>query len=161
MKCYFHGSNLQSEKLKRGKGIISFTIPDYGVVFRAQHFGNTYECEYTAALALIRFLQPNQSHFKGKKVKLLTDSAVVVYQVNRRISTTPRLKRFRDLLLFYKRKLGFALEWIPSSMNRAEMAVEYTATNPKTPAFNYDIFDETSGRKSTRTQRRDQTARLT
>lgn len=159
MKCYFHGSNLETEKLRRGKGIISFTIPDYGVVFRSQHYGNTYECEYAAALALIRFLQLNHSHFKGKKVRLLTDSAVVVYQVNRRISTTPRLRRFRDLMLFYKRKLGFAIEWVPSSMNRAEMAVEYTATNSKTPDFNYDIFDDGSGRKSP-PPRRDQTTRL-
>lgn len=142
MKCYFYGSNLTDDKLIRSRGVISFAIPDYGVLFRAQHYGSTYECEYAAALALVRFIQLNQSHFRAIKPRFLTDSALVVYQVKGRVTTAQRLKRFRDLLQFYKRKIGFELEWVPSKMNRALMGAEGAATNPKTPTFNYDIFDE-------------------
>jgi hypothetical protein len=147
MKCYFYGSNLSSDKLIRQRGVLSFAIPDYGVIFRAQYYGNTYECEYGAALALSRFLQLNRDHFKRVKPKLLTDSAMVVYQIRGRISTPQLLKRPRDLLMFYKHKLGFEIEWIPTTMNRAQMQSSSAAINPKTPQFNYDIFDESSKRR--------------
>jgi hypothetical protein len=146
MKCYFHGSNLAEDKLDRRQGVISFSIPDYGVIFRAQHFGNTYECEYAAALALIRFLHLNKEHFKATRARLLTDSAMVVYQAKGRVSTPKRLKRLRDLLLFHKRKLGFELEWVPTGMNRAKMQSSGAATNTKTPQFNYDIFEDSKRR---------------
>ncbi len=148
MKCYFYGSNLIDDKLIRNQGIISFSIPDYGVVFRAQQYGNTYECEYAAALALIKFIRLNYGHFKSVKPRFLTDSAMVVYQVKGRVNTTQRLKRYRDLVLFYMRKIGFELEWVPSNMNRAQMGASAAAINPKTPDFNYDIFDETIRRRS-------------
>ena len=66
MKCYFYGSNLLPDKLAKNRGLISFAIPDYGVLFRSQYEGNRYECEYAAAIALIRFVQLNQEHFQGK-----------------------------------------------------------------------------------------------
>jgi hypothetical protein len=147
MKCYFYGSNLSEEKLLRNRGIISFSIPDYGVVYRSQYEGNSYECEYAAAICLIRFLQLNEEHFKGKQLNLMTDSPIVVYQVNNKIAATKSLQRFRDMLLFYKRKLGFELTWVPASMNRAEMTLEALSTNTQSPKFNYAIFDEGTKRK--------------
>lgn len=147
MRCYFYGSNLTDDKLIRNQGVISFSIPDYGVVFRSQHYGNTYECEYAAALALIRFIRLNYGHFKSVKPRFFTDSAMVVYQVKGRVNTTQRLKRYRDLVLFYMRKIGFELEWVPSNMNRAQMGASAAAINPKTPEFNYDIFDESTRRR--------------
>jgi hypothetical protein len=147
MKCYFFGSNLLPDKLARNRGLISFAIPDYGVLFRSQYEGNLYECEYAAAIALIRFIQSNQEHFKGKNVKLLTDSPIVVYQMNNRIVATRTMQKFRDLLLYYKRKLEFELGWVPASMNRAGTPVAEIGLNPRPPKFNYDIFDESTKRK--------------
>ena len=92
-------------------------------------------------------MQLNQSHFAGKGIKLLTDSPIVVYQVNNKITATQNLLRYRDLLLFYKRKLGFDLTWIPATMNRAEMGLDEMAVNRKSPVFNFDIFDESTRRK--------------
>ena len=148
MKCYFFGSNLTAEKSTRRHGVISFAIPDYGVLFRAQHEGDHYECEYGALLALVRFLQVNRQHFRGKQLTLLTDSAVVVYQGTRRIAASGKLARLRDLLLFYQRKLGFKLEWLPSRMNRANMDAEQSPVSSRSPKFNYDIFEETIEQKS-------------
>lgn len=156
MKCYFFGSNLSAEKSARHTGVISFAIPDYGVLFRAQFEGDHYECEYGAALALARFLTLNQEHFKGKKLTLLTDSAVVVYQGTRRIAASGKLARLRDLLLFYQRKIGFQLEWLPSRMNRAKMDAEQSPVAKNSPKFNYDIFDEAVRQKAKRQRRRPQ-----
>jgi hypothetical protein len=160
MKCYFFGSNLMSDKLASGLGVMSFAIPDYGVVFRARHQGNTYECEYAAALALARFLELNSEHFKGRRLTLLSDSPIVVYQVNRRIETVRRLVRLRDMLLYYKRKLSFELEWVPSNMNRAQMAADTSAVTRDTPKFNYDIFDETTRRKPLHRRRPNERIRI-
>lgn len=149
-KCYFHGSNLHEERLVRSVGIISFAVPDYGVLFRAQFEGNRYECEYTAGIALIRFLQLNQTYFQGKELQLLTDSPIVVYQVNRKISAVRSLQRLRDVFLFYKRKLGFDIQWIPTAMNRACLSLTELAVNSQSPQFNYDIFEESTRRRSPR-----------
>jgi hypothetical protein len=147
MKCYFYGSNLASDKLVRQRGVLSFSIPDYGVIFRSQYYGNTYECEYGAALALGRFLELNRDHFKGAKPKLLTDSAMVVYQVKGRVVTPQLLKQPRDLLMLLKHKLGFEIDWVPTNMNRARMQSSSAATSRKTPQFNYEIFDDASRRR--------------
>jgi hypothetical protein len=147
MKCYFFGTNLHEQKLIRKQGLISFAIPDYGVLFRAQYIGNRYECEYAAGIALIRFLQLNMSHFDGKPVTLMTDSPIVVYQVNNKLAALNSLQKFRDLFLFYKRKLKFELQWVPTKMNRAEMGLEGLAVNKNSPKFNFDIFEESTRRK--------------
>ena len=47
----------------------------------------------------------------------------------------------------YKRKLNFELVWVPASMNRASTPVAEIGTNPQSPKFNYDIFDESTKRK--------------
>ncbi len=153
MKCYFYGTNLHEQKLVSKQGLISFAIPDYGVLFRAQYIGNRYECEYAAGIALIRFLQLNAEHFKNKAVTLMTDSPIVVYQVNNKLAAINSLQKFRDLFLYYKRKLNFELQWVPTKMNRAEMGLEGLAINKNSPKFNFDIFEESTRRKS-RTQRR-------
>ena len=70
-----------------------------------------------------------------------------MYQVNNRIATTQDLQRFRDLIFFYMRKLNFELVWVPASMNRARTPVAEIGTNPQSPKFNYDIFDESTKRK--------------
>ena len=142
MKCFFHGSNLHEDKLVRNRGLISFAIPDYGVLYRSQYEGNCYECEYASGILLIRFIQLNQDHFKQKKLTLLTDSPIVVYQVHNRIAASKTLEKSRDLFLFYKRRLGFELTWIPASMNKAEMSLLELGVNTQTPKFNYSIFEE-------------------
>jgi len=147
MKCYFYGTNLLTDKSATSRGLISFAIPDYGVLFRSQYQGNRYECEYAAAIALIRFIQLNQDHFQGKPLQLLTDSPIVVYQVNNRIATTRTMQRFRDLILYYMRKMSFELVWVPASVNRAGTPVAEIGINPQSPKFNYDIFDESTKRK--------------
>ncbi len=147
MKCYFFGSNLTAEKSVRRSGIISFAIPDYGVLFRAQHEGDHYACEEVGILSLARFLQVNQQHFRGKQLTLLTDAAVVGYQGLGRFAASGKLARLRDLLLFHQRKLGFKLEWLPSRMNRAKMGAVQSPVSLKSPKFNYDIFDETVKQK--------------
>ncbi len=147
MNCYFYGSNLHDEKLVTNRGVISFAVPDYGVMFRAQYEGNRYECEYAAGIALIRFMQLNQQHFTKRGIKLMTDSPIVVYQVNNRLAATGSLLRFRDLILFYRRKFGFELKWVPTQMNRAQSGLADIAVNPNSPKFNFDIFDESTRRK--------------
>jgi len=121
MQCYFHGKVFdQRDILKKGNGIVSFSIPDVGIVFKAKYKGSTKECEYASLLALLEFIELNPQLFKNRGLEIYGDSLVVVHQVNMRMGCNGELESFRDLALNYKRKIHYTLNWIPQGDNPAQ-----------------------------------------
>jgi len=137
MKCYVYGSNLTGSITEVGSGIIGFFIPDIGVVYRERFVGNRYECEYESLLALLDFIESNSETIPRNRIEILTDSAVVVYQLNGKMPVNdkllPRFRRAERL----KDKLKFNISWTPTSLNRA------ASTLPELPTikakFNFDF----------------------
>jgi hypothetical protein len=121
MQCYFHGKVFdQSDILRRGKGIVSFSIPDVGIVFKAKFKGSAKECEYASLLALLEFIELNPHLFKNRSLEIYGDSFVVVHQVNMKMGCNQDLEPFRNLALNYKKKIHYTLNWIPRGDNPAE-----------------------------------------
>jgi ribonuclease HI len=118
MQCFFYGRIRDEEKAHNG--VVSFTIPDLGIVFRAQFKGGAQECEYASLLALLEFIEINPHLFKNKTVQIFGDSFLVVNQVNRQMFCDKRLEPYRNMALVYKEKIPYSLSWIPQNENPAQ-----------------------------------------
>jgi hypothetical protein len=128
MQCFFYGTIREENKnedsnwlLKNANnGVVSFTIPDLGIVFRAQFKGKAQECEYASLLALLEFIEINPHLFRNKTVEIFGDSFVVVNQVNLQMFCNKELEPYRNMALVYKKKIAYSLNWIPQNENPAQ-----------------------------------------
>lgn len=142
MKCYFYGTKANDNTDARGVGIISFAIPDIGVVYRTKCKGDRIECEYMALFALLEFLDSNSEAMTNQNLDLLGDSAVVVYQLNGKMPVFSRLIEYYRRIEQFRDKLKFKVSWTPTSLNRAAMSL------PDLPPLNAKIeFDFSFARK--------------
>jgi len=136
MKCYFYGTNSTDDADALGSGIISFAIPDIGVVYRTKCKGDRIECEYMALFALLEFLDSNSETMTNQNLDLLGDSAVVVYQLNGKMPVFSRIIEYYKRIERYRDKLKFKVSWTPTSLNRAAMSL------PDLPPLNAKVkFD--------------------
>jgi ribonuclease HI len=128
MQCFFYGT-IRDENKDNGSttltasgpnGVVSFTIPDLGIVFRAQFKGKAQECEYASLLALLEFIEINPHLFRNKTVEIFGDSFVVVNQVNLQMFCNKELEPYRNMALVYKKKIAYSLNWIPQNENPAQ-----------------------------------------
>ena len=120
MQCFFYGT-IRNENSKNGhNGVVSFSIPDFGIIFRAQFSGTPVECEYASLLALLEFIEINPHLFQNRTVEIYGDSFEVVNQVNLQMVCHKDLETYRNMALGYKKKIPFSLNWIPEKENPAQ-----------------------------------------
>jgi hypothetical protein len=120
IKCFISAKTHLVNEEKRQNGLVSFAIPDLGVLFKAQHFGSHYELEYISLLSLLRFIEKNYKAFEGQKLNVFCSNSLLVYQMSENTLCQKELERHRNLALAYKKKLKFSLSWVPESENRAQ-----------------------------------------
>lgn len=119
MKLYFYGKCFDALNDRPGKGIISIMLPDLGVIYRTQFEGNQKECEYTAAIMAVKFVEKNKDLLAKQRIQLLSDASRLIEEVNHKAPVSPRDKVYRDTVLMYLRKFEMTLSWVPRSENRA------------------------------------------
>ncbi len=123
MECFFT-SFVRDKQADDGKNaLISFTIPDHGIVFRASFKGTHKEVEYAALLALLEFVEINPQIFKNKTLEIYSDSFTLVNQVNKKMYCSKDLEPFRNMALLMQKKIPYSLSLIPLSDNPALQAI--------------------------------------
>jgi hypothetical protein len=120
MRCFYQGHQRESEGLTGELGYVSFTIPDFGIGFRAQFSGGNEECEYASLLALLEFVELNPHLFKSKRIEIFGNNYRVISQVNKQINVPRDLEPYHDIAVGYKKKFPFTLRWIPDNENPAQ-----------------------------------------
>lgn len=120
MQCFFYGTTKENNSKDSHNGVVSFSIPDLGIVFRARFTGNPVECEYASLLALLEFIEINPHLFQNRTVEIFGDSFEVVNQVNLQMICQKDLEPYRNMALVYKKKIPYSLNWIPEKENPAQ-----------------------------------------
>ena len=119
MQCFFYATTRREENSAKFNGVLSFAIPDMGIVFRAQYKGTPEECEYASLLALLEFVELNPHLFEKRHIEIYGDSFMVIHQVNMKLVCKKDLEPFRNMALGYKKKIDYTLGWIPKTENLA------------------------------------------
>ncbi len=132
MKLYFFG-NSSNTSGQDNLGLISIMMPDLGVIYRTRFEGCQAECEYTAAIMAVKFIEKNQEFLTKQNLELVTDSAQLVHQVNQDLPLSGPIKVYRDTVKMYLKKFDLKLSWVPRSENRAAQLV------PKLPPLKIQL----------------------
>jgi len=144
MKCYFHGSG-SKDGSEQKSGLVSFAIPDVGVLFRSTWRGNLYQCQYVSLLFLLKFIEVNPDVFSQVELQLYGDCPLIIQQINGQAYTPKSLKAYRDLTRLYVKKLRFSLRWIPEQQNRATSKAVDMPPNPSLKGLNFEELSTLSG----------------
>lgn len=145
VKCYVSTKTLERDKEKKQNGLVSFAIPDLGILFKSKCFGSYYELEYISLLSLLRFIELNHKAFENQKISILCSSPLLVYQVSENALCHNELKQHRNLALAYKRKLSFSLSWVPESENRAQNGMIDLPSLKNSFDFNFEDIQKKIG----------------
>ena len=120
MQCFVTGEMFVRQGQPVTAGVVSFSIPDMDITFRAQFKGTAQECQFASLLALLEFVDLNPQMFKNKTLELFSDSTLVVRQINDAdISTSKELEPYRAMALSYRRKYPYNLCHIRRGNNPA------------------------------------------
>jgi hypothetical protein len=144
MKCYFHGSGSKDSSAQKS-GLVSFAIPDVGVLFRSTWRGNLYQCQYVSLLFLLKFIEVNPDVFSQVELQLYGDCPLIIQQINDQVYTPKSLEAYRDLSRLYVKKLHFSLRWIPEQQNRATSKAVDMPPNPSLKGLNFEELSTLSG----------------
>jgi ribonuclease HI len=123
MECYFTTRDLGKRQDGQHNAVLSFSVPDVGIVFRTQFSGSPSECEYAALLTLLEFVELNPQIFRDRTVEIYGDSFTVVNQINEKMFCGKELEPFRNLALLFRQKFSYSLSWIPDKENPAQNAI--------------------------------------
>ncbi len=119
MECYFSSRRIKSES-RRHNALLSFAVPDLGIVFRAQFTGDDMECEYASLLSLLEFVEINPQLFRNKTVEIYGDCFEVVKQVNNEMYCDKQLEPYRNMVQLFKQKVPYVLYYVPAKDNPAQ-----------------------------------------
>lgn len=120
MECYFGTRLIDKSEDGSFDAVLSFLIPDAGIVFRTKFKGSPSECEYAALLTLLEFVELNPQVFRDRTVEIYGDSFTVVNQINSKMFCNKTLEPFRNMALLFRKKFSYSLAWIPERENPAQ-----------------------------------------
>ena len=103
--------------MTKSTGLAGFAIPDLGIIYRSRYRGTLFECQYAGLLALLRFIDTNAKSFKGVIFEILSDSAVVIYQVTQKKFISQELISLFRKVTDFQGKIPFKVSWVPKEEN--------------------------------------------
>lgn len=147
LRCYFFGSSFGLKDDATSNGICGFAIPDLGVLYKNGCKGTLYESQYKGLLVLLKFIENNIKSLRGFEFEILTNAAVVAYQLTHHKSISHTLKDCYNMVLAYRSTIPFRISWIPDHENQALSGLL------ETPPLNSDIEIKFDDKKSTKGDR--------
>ncbi len=141
MRCYFHGSTDQTDPLIKSDGIVSFAVPDLGIIFRSRWSGNLYDIQFAALISLLKFIENNDKIFKGTDIEIHSDAAVVIYQITKNPVVTKSMLQYYQTVQQYRAKFPFKLSWVPLKDNPACHGLSDLPPMKPSVEIRYDIRD--------------------
>lgn len=120
LKCYISGRLLPGESRQ---GIVSFAVPEYGILFRCQAEGSRIDLEVIALMIFLRFADHNIPIFGKKNLQILTDSPVLAFIMNHKSGGGKGVETVRKEAREFAKKMAFEIALIDSKSNRASKSV--------------------------------------
>ncbi|MEE9441216.1 MAG: hypothetical protein V3V99_00920 [candidate division Zixibacteria bacterium] len=120
IKCYVSG---QYQNGNEKEGIVSFAVPEYGVLFRCMASGTKAELEIIAFLSFLKFAEHNLDIFKTRQLRIFTDFSLLVYIMNNGAVGMPGMEAVVSEAKKYSKKMEYTVKWISEKENRAAESV--------------------------------------
>ncbi len=119
------------EKLGFCKGMILFSIPELGILFRCRVDGKLIDLEFAAFFALLKFIQTKLAGQKIKALRVLSSNPEFLFAFTKSGSPAMMNPERKRLLAEYQKKLQIEIAYIKDRSNEALVSV---ANCPPLPA---------------------------
>ena len=120
MQCYFASCELPVGRQMEKTAVVTFTIPEVGIIFKAPFAAvDKLHSEYAALLALLEFIDSNQKYFPNRAYQIFGNDLHVVNQVNKKESVVDQFEPLLEKALNYRQKYHFSIDWVPTNENPA------------------------------------------
>jgi hypothetical protein len=142
VRAYFYAESHNPVPHKRGPGVIAFSVPDLGFIYRVALRATPSEFPYRALLALINFLESNRKVWHRQKLELCTDCAPLIYQVLGDMAAPAKVRQDLGTVRVKKRRLNFTLHWVSAQDNRARHNVVSQPVAQPVPQLNFSSLQD-------------------
>ena len=139
LKCYVSGIKPDN---KSKTGIISFAVPEYGVMFRCEVEGTATDLQIVAFLTFLRFAEHNKDIFKKRELNIFTDFPILAYLMNEGNIQGKGLEAVKNQAEKYARGLHYKVKWISQKDNRASGSLQDIPTMPEGSSLKIKSFIE-------------------
>ena len=120
MQCYFASCVLPPTNQVDKTAVVTFTIPEVGIIFKAPFAAvDKLHSEYAALLALLEFIDSNQKYLPNRAYQIFGNDLHVINQVNKKESAGDQFEPLLVKALNYRQKYRFSLDWVPTNENPA------------------------------------------
>ncbi len=120
MECYFGSQTLPMGNELDKTAVVSFSIPEIGIRFKAPFKGiDNNHSDFASFLALLEFIDSNQKYFSNHTYQIYGNNLSVINQINKREELEDQFLPLFKQACSFKEKYKFSLEWIPSQDNLA------------------------------------------
>jgi hypothetical protein len=116
LKCYVSGRHLQGED---EEGIVSFAVPDYGILFRGLACGSRADLEIIAMFSFLRFAEHNLEIFQKRELQIHTDFPILAFIMSNDAEGGPGVAAVREEARKIAEKIRFEVALIDAAANRA------------------------------------------
>ena len=116
LKCYVSGRLLSSDGRE---GIVSFAIPEQGVLFRCAAEGSRSDLEIIAFLTFLRFVEHNKDIFKKRELHIYTDFPPLAYLMDKHVVARKGMEAVLRQAQKYAREVVYKVMWVERKYNRA------------------------------------------
>jgi hypothetical protein len=116
LKCFVSGRHLPGDSQH---GVVSFAVPEYGILFRSLAKGGRADLEIIAFLSFLRFAEHNIEIFKRKQLNIFTDFPILAFIVNDESRSIPGVEAVRQEAAKKAKVLRFEVVLIDTESNRA------------------------------------------
>lgn len=111
-------------------GLISFAIPNLGVIFRCLGEGDAFNMEFSTFFSLLEFLQTKLKDEQIKTVQVLSSNPHFVFSFSTYSDSLKEGTVYRQLLNSYMKKLSIQVGYVKPQNNQALYS---TADYPSIP----------------------------
>lgn len=112
MELYFGSSEGLNTDLKP-HNLVTFSIPDIGVKFKAPFPAQDLALDYASLLTLLEFVETNPQLFGNRALELYSSSSELVEQINSCKVDQKELIPFLQRALQFRSKMKYSINCIP------------------------------------------------
>ena len=118
MECFFGSYELPSDSRQNKSAVVTFTIPQVGITFKAPFDGASNDhTDFASLLALLEFIDGNQKFFSNHTYQIYGNNHHVVNAVNKIEHPPDEYVHLLHKALNYRERYRFSLEWIAARDN--------------------------------------------
>lgn len=118
MDLYF-GSFAASEAELRPNSLVTFSIPDIGVRFKAPFATEEFALDYVSLLTLLEFVEINPQLFANRALEVYTDNPDIVRHISTGTIEQAELAPYLQKALEYQARFRYSINWVSRPDNPA------------------------------------------